>query len=112
MVRQPTKEALLLKTALEKLGLRVLVEVDDGFKSIDLSIPSARINIEVDGGQHLTDPYQILTDLKRSFYSNMLGYDTIHIPNRLIYADLGGIASALAEAAKIKEETISKDKTI
>ena len=66
MYRQPTPEAVLLKTALEKLGLRVMVEVDDGFKHIDLSIPDSRINIEIDGLQHLTDPYQILSDLKRA----------------------------------------------
>lgn len=106
---KPTKEALMLKKALEKLGIRVLVEVDDGHKHIDLTIPSARINIEVDGDRHLTDAYQILADLKRAHYSDDLGYDTIHIPNELIESNLGGIASALAEAAKIREEQIKGD---
>jgi very-short-patch-repair endonuclease len=104
MYKKPTKEALDLKHALEKLGIRVLAEVDDGHKHIDLTIPSARINIEVDGCQHFTDPYQILSDLKRNHYSDNLGYDTIHIPNKLIHENLGGIASALAEASKIREE--------
>src|SRR5689334_3065616 len=84
MYKQPTKEAIALKEALEKLGIRVLAEVDDGHKHIDLAIPSARINIEVDGGYHLTNPYQILADLKRSHYSDDLGYDTIHISNEAI----------------------------
>ena len=83
-----TKEALLLKEALERLGIRVLAEVDDGHKHIDLTIPSARINIEVDGERHLTDPYQILADLKRSHYSDDLGYDTIHISNDAIHTDV------------------------
>ncbi len=103
MYRQPTKEAASLKAALEKRGLVVLAEVDDGYKRIDLAIPSARINIEVDGKQHLTDPYQICSDLGRSHYSDKLGYHTIHIQNSLINSDLEKIASALASAAKIRE---------
>ncbi len=60
----PTKEALLLKHALEQKGIRVLKELDDGHKTIDLAIPKAKLNIEVDGIQHLTDPNQIVADLK------------------------------------------------
>jgi len=108
MYKKPTLEAQDLKTALEKLGLRVLAEVDDGHKHIDLSIPDARMNIEVDGSQHLTDPYQILSDLKREHYSDDLGYDTIHIPNQAIHTNLGGIASAVAEAAALRIEGLRK----
>lgn len=108
MYKKPTPEALDLKNALERLGIRVLAEVDDGYKHIDLSIPDARINIEVDGNQHLTDPYRILSDLKRSHYSDDKGYDTIHITNKSIHSNLGGIASALAEASKIREEQLKQ----
>lgn len=104
MYKKSTKEADDLKIALEKLGIEVLAEVDDGYKHIDLAIPKSKINIEVDGDRHLTDAHQIMSDLKRSHYSNQLGYDTIHIPNSAIHENLGGIASALAEAAKIREE--------
>lgn len=106
MFRQPTKEALELKLALEKLGIRVLTELGDGHKHIDLTIPSARLNIEVDGSQHLTDPYQIIRDLQRSHFSDEAGYDTLHIPNSAIRDNLGGVASALAEASKIREESL------
>ncbi len=106
LMRRPTKEAIDLKAALEGHGVRVLTEVEDGYKSIDLAIPDARINIEVDGRQHFTDPYQILADLKRSHYSDRLGYDTIHIPNQLIHIELPDIARALAEAAKIREKQL------
>jgi len=101
-----TQEAQTLKEALEKLGVRVLSEVDDGHKTIDLTIPDARINIEIDGNRHYTDAQQILSDLSRSHFSDDLGYSTFHIPNELIHSDLGGVASALAEAAKIREERI------
>ncbi|MEI7688565.1 MAG: hypothetical protein WCI91_00040 [Candidatus Nomurabacteria bacterium] len=77
--RRQTKFAYLLRKALQKLGIRVLSEVND--KHIDLSIPSAKINIEIDGSQHLTDAYQIMSDLRRSHFSVLDGYDTIHIPN-------------------------------
>lgn len=105
---KPTKEAQELKDALEKLGIRVLAEVNDKYKHIDLAIPDSKINIEVDGVQHLTDPYQILKDMSRSHYSDKLGYETIHIPNQAIHTNLGGIASAVAEAVKIREEILNK----
>jgi very-short-patch-repair endonuclease len=106
MFKQSTHEAKELRAALEKLGIRVLAEVYDGHKHIDLSIPDARINIEVDGSQHLTDPYQILKDIKRTHYSELLGYETLRIPNSAIHSNLGGIASALAEAAAIGKESL------
>lgn len=49
----PSKEALDLKRALEEKGIRVYKELDDGYKHIDLTIPKAKINIEIDGIQHL-----------------------------------------------------------
>ena len=106
MFIEPTIEAKDLKAALEKLGLRVLAEVGDGHKHVDLSIPSARINIEVDGSHHLYDPYQILKDLDREHGSDDLGYYTIHIPNKEIHENLGGIASAIGEAAAIRTEKL------
>jgi very-short-patch-repair endonuclease len=102
MYKRPTPEAHTLKHELEKHGLRVLVEVDDGHKHVDLAIPAARINIEVDGKQHYEDPFQIMSDLKRAHYSDDMGYDTIHVPNVLIKTDVTRIAGALAEAAKMR----------
>ena len=110
MFRRPTKYASLLRKTLQKLGIRVLTEVNDGHKSIDLSIPSAKLDIEVDGNQHLTDASQIVRDLKRSHYSDDSGYDTIHVPNAELKENLGGIASAIAEASKLREEEIKQAK--
>lgn len=102
----PTKEAEALKNALIKRGIKVYVELHDGYKTIDLTIPNAKINIEVDGVQHLTDPKQILADLGRGYYSHKNGYDTMHITNQMICAHLDDIADALAQAAKIREQKI------
>ena len=104
--RRSTKEARYLREALERRGVRVLSEVNDGFKHIDLAIPSAKLNVEIDGIQHLTNPRQILADLARGHYSHKNGYDTMHIPNEMIHAHLDQIAEALAEASKIRERKI------
>lgn len=105
--RTPTREATNLKEALEKLGVKVLVELDDGHKHIDLALPKAKINIEVDGIQHLTNPTQILADLNRGYYSHKNGYDTMHIPNEMIRMHLKEISEALAEASNIREKKLS-----
>jgi len=104
--RKPTQEEIALKIALEKQGLRVLAQHWDGHKHIDLSIPDAKIDIEIDGEFHLTDPHQIISDLARGHYSDTSGYETVHIPNVYIQSDLEKIAKALAEAAAIREKQI------
>jgi very-short-patch-repair endonuclease len=104
--RIPTKEANDLKIALEKKGVIVYLELDDGHKHIDLAIPRAKLNIEVDGIKHLIDPHQILADLGRGYYSHKNGYDTMHIPNEMIHLHLEEISEALAEATKIRERKI------
>lgn len=104
--RAPTKEAADLKVALEKKGVRVLVELHDGHKHVDLAIPKAKINVEVDGIQHLTNPNQIVADLSRGYYSHKNGFDTMHIPNEMVRLHLGEISDALAEASKIREQKI------
>lgn len=104
--RTPTKEAVDLKNAIEKQGVRVLVELHDGHKHIDLTIPKAKLNIEVDGIQHLTNPNQIVADLSRGYYSHKNGFDTMHIPNEMIRLHLDEISEALAEASRIRERKI------
>lgn len=92
-----TKEECMLKTALEKKGVKVIMEHNDGFKRIDLYLPDAKLNIEVDGLQHLTDPTQILRDLHRQYYAEKSGHHTLHIPNIAIRHYLDQIVSALVE---------------
>ncbi len=105
--RGPTPEAIALKKALEDKGVTVYHELFDGHKHIDLAIPKAKINVEVDGIKHLTDPHQILADLARGYYSHKLGFDTMHIQNEMIHNYLPEISEALAEASKIRERKIN-----
>ena len=106
--KTPTKEAASLKEELIKRGVRVYVEVYDGFKHVDLTLSRAKLNVEVDGIQHLTNPHQIVTDLARGYYSNKLGYNTLHIPNEMIRSHLQEISDALADASKIRSDRISR----
>jgi len=101
---EPTKIALELKEALENLGVEVKMEPFDGYKYIDMEIPKAKLDIEVDGIHHLTSSEQILKDLNRGYWSNQDGYNTIHIPNEMVRKYLKEISKALAEASKIKEQ--------
>jgi len=55
---------------------------------------------------NLTNPHQIVTDLSRGYYSNKLGYSTMHIPNEMIRRHLAEIADALAEASRMLEQKI------
>ncbi len=104
--KEPTKEAADLKEELIRRGVKVYVELNDGYKHVDLALPAAKLNVEVDGVQHLTNPKQIVTDLNRGYYSNRLGYSTMHIPNEMIRMHLKEIADALAEASKMLEQKI------
>lgn len=106
-IPKPTKFANKLYDLLVKrFGISVQKEVFDGYKHIDLSIDSAKLDIEVDGMQHLTNPEQIVRDLKRSNYSREDGYETLHIHNIDLDKDASAIALAVAEVVKLREKDI------
>ena len=82
-----TTETLRLYFALKERGVPAEIEKFDGYKHIDIAIPEAKINIEVDGRHHNFDTNQALADLKRTYYSFLKGYTTFRIPNSLVYND-------------------------
>ena len=79
-----TPEEEKLYNALKKAGVPAKLNKYDGYKHIDIAIPKARVNIEVDGGHHNLNYKQALADLKRTYYSFKKGYLTLRIPNSLI----------------------------
>jgi very-short-patch-repair endonuclease len=85
MSTQTTFETIRLYFALKLRGVPAAMEKFDGFKHIDIAIPEAKINIEVDGGHHNYNDKQALADLKRTYFSFLKGYYTIRIPNSLVY---------------------------
>jgi predicted alpha/beta hydrolase family esterase/very-short-patch-repair endonuclease len=97
---QPTRQALDLATALRKRNIELETEHYDGHKHVDIYIPSAKLNIEIDGLQHYTEPSQIIADFKREYYSDKEGFSTFHITNQLIETHLNQIADAIDEVVR------------
>lgn len=101
-IRCATKYSRLLCDELRRRGIEPIMEYNDGHKTVDLAILPARIYIEVDGIQHLSNPEQIIRDFKRDYYSSRDGFYTIRIPNEVLKKHQGSIADALAEVIKEK----------
>ena len=58
-----TPEARALYIALRKRNVPAELEKYDGYKTIDIAVTHARVNIEVDGLHHNFEPDQALADL-------------------------------------------------
>jgi len=92
-----TDEAINLYFALKQRGVPAHLEKDDGFKTIDIAVPHAKVNIEVDGGHHNYSSKQALSDLNRTLYSFKKGYSTLRIPNSLVKKNLVQTADLITE---------------
>jgi len=92
-----TDQAIDLYFALKDREVPAKLEKSDGFKTIDIAIPHAKVNVEVDGGHHHYDARQALSDLKRMLYSFKKGYYTLHIPNSLVKYDIEAAADLITE---------------
>ena len=79
-----TNETISLYFALRSRNVPAKLELNDGYKTIDIAVPRAKVNIEVDGLHHNYNPRQALADLKRTYYSFLKGYMTLSIPNSVI----------------------------
>lgn len=81
---------------LKAKNIAVEIEKNDGFKTVDISIPSAKINIEIDGNHH-SKADQALRDLMRTMFDWKKGITTLHIPNDLIHQKLPKVVSIIHE---------------
>lgn len=79
-----TKETRELYIALRKRKVPAELEKWDGYKTIDIAIVHAKINIEVDGEQQHSYSRMELSDLTRTYYSFRNGYLTLRIPVSLV----------------------------
>ncbi len=79
-----------LRRELYKLGIKSDLEkpvfAGNGDIHIDLAIPSAHFNIEIDGKEHNRDCNIAISDLTRTINSIKRGYYTIRIPNSIFEA--------------------------
>lgn len=105
-----TYEAISLYFALKWRGVPAKLEKFDGHKTIDIAIPQAKVNIEVDGGHHNYSDRQALADLKRTYYSFIKGYFTLRIPNSLVKHHLDETADMITEILNYNREKVSKEK--
>jgi very-short-patch-repair endonuclease len=102
-----TPQARKLHIALKERGIKSELEAFDGIKHVDISIPWAKLDIELDGLHHFLDPEQIHKDLERSFWSQENDeFDTLHIPNFIIDAYLNKVADAIAKVARDRYQEI------
>jgi very-short-patch-repair endonuclease len=95
-----TPQAQLLHDALIARGIKCTLEKWDGNKHIDIAIPWARINIEIDGNHHYINPNQMTSDLQRDYYSARKGFKTIRIPNIFIENNLDKVADGISQVAR------------
>jgi very-short-patch-repair endonuclease len=79
-----TAEARELYLSLKRRGVPAELEKFDGHKTIDIAVVDARVNIEVDSHQHISNTKQALSELKRTYFSFQQGFLTLRIPNALI----------------------------
>lgn len=92
-----TPQAIELYFALRKRGVPAELEKWDGFKTIDIAVTQAMVNIEVDGQHHNYSHQQALSDLKRTFYSFQKGFLTLRIPNSLVEWSIEETADYITE---------------
>ena len=103
-----TPQARKLYNALKKRKIFCKLEAKDGYKSVDISIEWAGIDIEVDGKQHIFNSKQLYSDIQRTSYSMEDGKHTIRIPNSAIDENVNGVADSIAKVVrrKYKEDDI------
>jgi very-short-patch-repair endonuclease len=103
---EPTLQAKRLHEALNERGIYNELEPFDGHKHVDISIPWAKLNLEIDGKYHLTDPEHLFRDLQRDACSHNEGIDTIRIPNLYVESHLDELADSIREVAIKKRNRI------
>ena len=81
------------------MGVSAETEHWDGFKHVDIFVPSLKLYIEVDGIRHDINAKQIAADLKRDHYSNKGSFYTKRFSNHAVVWHLNAIADAIAEIA-------------
>jgi len=83
-IKKSTTETQKLCFALQGQGVKALIDFFDGYKHIDIAIPEAKLNIEVDRVHHNINSKKALSNLKRTYSSFKNGYFTLRIPNSLV----------------------------
>jgi hypothetical protein len=101
---ETTRETVDLYFSLKARGVPAELEKSDGYKTIDIAIVDAKVNIEVDGRQHSFNAKQALSDLQRTYYSFKKGYFTLRIPNALVRHNLDETADYITDLLNVSKK--------
>jgi hypothetical protein len=104
-----TPESRLLYFALLHRNIPAIIEKFDGYNHIDIAVPEAKVNVEVDGLHHNHSSQQALADLKRTLHSFRRGYYTLRIPNSLVREKLEETADHVARFVVESMKRIDKN---
>ena len=101
--KKVTPQARRLSRALKDLHVCHELEYYDGYKHVDIAIPSARLFLELDGTQHGFNPKQMIADDERDKYSQNAGWTTKRIPNVWIDKNVNKLANSIAILVRKRE---------
>jgi hypothetical protein len=101
--------AIAFYKQLRKRGVAAELGKWDGSKTIDISVPDAKVNIEVDGGQTNFNADQAMRDLLRTLLAFKKGYLTLRIPNTLVKYNLERTADLITEFLMESKEQLGDE---
>jgi len=109
-VAKATPQAVKLSYALTKRGIRNNLVTHDAIRHVDISIPWARLFIELDFQQQVFDEKQLHADLEREVYDQE-DISTVKVPNALVDQNVDAVADSLAKFAvrRYRQDKEEKD---
>jgi len=107
--QKATPLALALFIELKKRGVPAQLEKWDGDKTADISIEEAKVNIEVDAGQHSFNADQAMRNLLGTLLAFKKGYLTLRIPNSLVKYNLQHTADLITEFLMESKQQVYND---
>jgi hypothetical protein len=98
--------ALSLFIELMKRGVPAQLEKWDSNTTVDISIPGAKVNLEVDGGQNNFNADQAMRNLLGTLLAFKNGFLTLRIPNSLVKYNLQHTADMISEFLMESKEQV------
>ncbi|MBC7946531.1 MAG: hypothetical protein H7Y42_01530 [Chitinophagaceae bacterium] len=83
-----TRESITLYFSLRSRGVPAELEKFDGYKTINIAVVPALLNIEVDDRYHVLKSNQEIVDVLQAFSTIRKGYLNLKIPKNLIRTHL------------------------
>ncbi|MEO6316179.1 MAG: DUF559 domain-containing protein [Chitinophagaceae bacterium] len=97
---ETTQETIYLYLSLRTRKVPALLEKSAGCQTTDIAVAEAKVTIEVDAPLHVSNPYQALCDLQRTYQTFKKGYLTLRIPHALVRKNLEQTADCITEFLK------------